>query len=180
MVSDDFKGSRYQNRTKKGKQNRSKRGYQLISDYLENPMRIITCSRHGSVYSTIAQHSAGKIDFAGVVYATFTWNWAEHNVANINFQLFYVLSNYFPPYRANFLQSRIPRHPAVKSIIFTLMRNSETSVGRWKILRSCLFLASGNEIMRPSSFSIDIGEKQENCSISLSESEPRIIDKFVT
>lgn len=68
----------------------------------------------------------------------------------------------------------------VKSIIFTLMRNSETSVGRWKILRSCLFLPSGNEIMRPRSCSIDIGEKQENCSTSLSESESRIIDKFVT
>ena len=78
MVSDDFKGSRYQDRMKKGKQNRIKRGYQLISDnYFENPMRITTCSRHGSVYSTIAQHSAGKIDFADVVYATFTWNWAE-------------------------------------------------------------------------------------------------------
>lgn len=103
-----------------------------------------------------------------------------HNVANTNFQLFYVLSNYFPPYRANFLQSRISRHPAVKSIIFTLMRNSQTSVGSWKILRSCLFLPSENEIMRPGSSSVDIGEKQENCSISLSESEPRIIDKFVT
>lgn len=103
-----------------------------------------------------------------------------HNVANINFQLFHVLSNYVPPYRANFLQFRIARHPAVKSIIFTLMRNSQTSVGRWKILRSCLFLPSENEIMRPRSSTIDIGEKQENCSISLSESEPRIIDKFDT